>query len=60
MKDAKAIAYSIVEAAKENYLNPLIYLTHVFEQLPVINLTDSEALDQLLVENPTNRLPRPK
>lgn len=50
MKGAKAsaIAYSIVETAKENQLNPLIYLTHVFEQLPLIDLTDSEALDKLL------------
>ncbi len=50
MKGTKAIAiaYSIVETAKENQLNPLIYLTHVFEQLPLIDLTDSEALDQLL------------
>jgi len=43
-----AIAYSIVETAKENQLNPLIYLNHVFEQLPLIDLTDSEALDKLL------------
>ena len=60
MKDAKAIAYSIVEAAKENQLNPLIYVTYVFEQLPLINLTGSKALDQLLAEDPSNRLPRPK
>lgn len=45
---ASAIAYSIVETAKENQLNPLIYLTYVFEQLPLIDLTDSKALDQLL------------
>ncbi|WP_445327037.1 IS66 family transposase [Sporosarcina sp. FSL K6-1508] len=50
MKGAKAsaIAYSIVETAKENQLNPLVYLTHVFEQLPLIDLEDSKALDQLL------------
>jgi len=45
---ASAITYSIVETAKENQLNPLIYLTYVFEQLPLIDLTDSEALDKLL------------
>ncbi|WP_445683447.1 IS66 family transposase [Sporosarcina sp. FSL K6-6792] len=50
MKGAKAsaIAYSIVETAKENQLNPLIYLTFVFEQLPLIDLTDPKAIDQLL------------
>lgn len=50
MKGAKAsaIAYSIVETAKENQLNPLIYLTYVFEQLPLIDLNDPKALDQLL------------
>ena len=50
MKGAKAsaIVYSIVETAKENQLNPLNYLTFVFEQLPLIDLSDKEALDQLL------------
>ena len=50
MKGAKAsaIVYSIVETAKENHLNPLNYLTFVFEQLPLIDLSDKEALDQLL------------
>ncbi|QNK89033.1 hypothetical protein H7992_04730 [Sporosarcina sp. resist] len=38
----------------------MIYVTYVFEQLPVINLTGSKALDQLLAKDPTNRLPRPK
>ena len=34
---ASAIVYSIVETAKENQLNPLNYLTYVFEQLPLID-----------------------
>ena len=29
-------------------LNPLTYLTYLFEQLPNIDLKDPEALDQLL------------
>ncbi|MFJ7932835.1 transposase domain-containing protein [Sporosarcina sp. NPDC096371] len=45
---ANTIVYSIVETARENPLNPLIYLTHVFEQLPLIDLKDSKALEQLL------------
>lgn len=50
MKGAKAsaIIYSIVETAKENQLNPLAYLTYLFEQLLLIDLEDLEALDQLL------------
>jgi len=45
---ASAIIYSIVETAKENQLNPLTYLTYLFEQLPLIDLEDVEAIDQLL------------
>lgn len=45
---ASAIIYSIVETAKENGLNPLIYLTYLFEKLPNVNLTDQSALDDLL------------
>lgn len=45
---ASAIIYSIVETAKENQLNPLNYLTYLFEQLPQIDIDDQEALDQFL------------
>lgn len=45
---ASAIIYSIVETAKENQLNPLNYLTYLFEQLPSININDVAAIDQLL------------
>ena len=45
---ASAIIYSIVETAKANGLNPYYYLRYLFEQLPYINLTDENALDQLL------------
>ncbi|MGI6227152.1 MAG: IS66 family transposase [Peptococcales bacterium] len=45
---ASAIIYSIVETAKENGLNPFIYLLHVFEKLPTIDTQDIDALDDLL------------
>lgn len=50
MKGAKAsaIIYSLVETAKENQLNPLSYLTYVFEQLPLIDVNNELALDQLM------------
>jgi hypothetical protein len=37
-----------LQTAKENAINPLPYLTYLFEQLPNINLKDPEALDLLL------------
>lgn len=45
---ASAIAYSIVETAKENGLNPFPYVTYVLQQLPNTDLSDTQALDQLL------------
>jgi transposase len=45
---SSAVIYSLVETAKENGLSPFPYLTYLFEQLPNINLKDTEALDQLL------------
>ena len=44
---ASAIVYSIVETAKENGINPLTYLTYLFEQLPNIKWTDDN-LDKLM------------
>jgi hypothetical protein len=49
---ASATIYSIVETAKENGLNPLRYLTFVFEQLPNIDITDPVAVDRLLPTSP--------
>lgn len=46
--DASATIYSLVETAKENGINPLAYLTYLFEQLPNINWKDPLALDLLL------------
>ncbi len=45
---ASAVTYSIVETAKENGLNPFLYLQHLFEQLPNIDVNDEGALDKLL------------
>ena len=45
---ASAIIYSIVETAKENGLNPFIYLNYLFEKLPNLDTKDQDALDQLL------------
>jgi transposase len=45
---SSAILYSLVETAKENGLNPLPYLTYLFEQLPNIDRKDPEAVDRLL------------
>ncbi|WP_273125645.1 IS66 family transposase [Bacillus weihaiensis] len=45
---ASAVIYSIVETAIANGLNPYYYLRYLFEQIPNIDLTDSENLDRLL------------
>jgi len=54
-KGAKASAtiYSIVETAKENGLNPFLYLQFLFERLPNIALSDLTQLDELLPWSPT-------
>ena len=44
--DASATVYSIVETAKENGLDPLKYLTFLFEQLPLVST--ATGLDDLL------------
>ena len=45
---ASAIIYSIVETAKENGLNPYLYLKLLFDELPNINVKDNNQLDSLL------------
>lgn len=45
---SSAIAYSIVETARNNGLNVFSYLTYVFEKLPNIDINDPDALDSLL------------
>lgn len=45
---ASAIIYSIVETAKANQLNPYYYLRYLFEKLPNMDLSDKNALDQML------------
>lgn len=45
---SSAIIYSIVETAKENKLIPFEYLKYLFEQLPNIDTTNKDAVNQLL------------
>ena len=45
---ASAVLYSIVKTAKANGLDPLKYLTYLFERLPNIDLKNPVAVDQLL------------
>jgi transposase len=45
---ASAVIYSIIEIAKENQLNPFLYLTYLFEQLPNTDREDIQKLDALL------------
>jgi len=46
---SSAIVYSIVETAKENNLNPMKYLTYIFEKMPNINFKQKpDLLEDLL------------
>jgi transposase len=48
---ASAVIYSIIETAKENRLNPYVYLNYLFEKLPNMDSGDNEILDQLFPWN---------
>lgn len=51
---ASATIYSIIETARENGLNPLAYLTWLFEELPQLpDMGDPEALDRFLPWSPS-------
>lgn len=45
---SSATSYSVVESAKQNGLNPLAYLTHIFSILHTISSQDTAALDALM------------
>ena len=45
---ASAMAYSIIETAKANDLNPFFYLKYLFEKLPNIDSENLEELDELM------------
>ena len=45
---SSAVIYSIVETAKENGLNPFLYLEYLFEQLPNTDRDNAEAVARLL------------
>lgn len=51
--ESSAIIYSVVETAKENGLNPFNYLSYLFEELPNMDTTEVDKLDQLLPWSPT-------
>lgn len=50
--NASAIIYSVVETAKENGLNPFIYLMYLFERLPNMDVDNKGALDEILPWSP--------
>ena len=43
--EATACAYSIIETAKANNLDPYKYLTYIFEYLPGQDINDTKILD---------------
>lgn len=45
---SSAIAYSLIETAKENRLNPFFYLQHLFEELPQRDLEKIESFEDLM------------
>lgn len=51
--DTSAVLYSIVETAKENGIQPLPYLTHLFERLPNMRVSSNTSLDELLPWHPS-------
>jgi hypothetical protein len=51
--DASAIAYSVVETAKENGLKPFEYLTYVLKALPNSNIADVAVVDALMPWSPS-------
>ena len=46
--ETSAMAYSLLVTAKENQLNVLAYLTHLFNSLPNLELTDREEVRKYL------------
>ena len=45
---SSAIAYSVVETAKENGLNPFFYLRFLFEELPQLEMSENLNIDHLM------------
>lgn len=46
--NSSATIYSIVETAKENSLNPFVYLKYLFDKLPNADISDINVLDELM------------
>jgi transposase len=49
---ASATIYSVIETAKANNLNPFVYLSYLFEQLPNVDTNNPTVLDELLPWSP--------
>ncbi|AQS58044.1 IS66 family transposase [Desulforamulus ferrireducens] len=50
---SSAIAYSIVESAKANKINPYMYLVHIFQTMPGLDFkNDSTVLERLMPWSP--------
>jgi len=45
---SSGVCYSIIETAKANNLKPFQYLTYLFEELPNIDIQNTDELDALL------------
>lgn len=50
---ASSIIYSIIETAKENGLNPMVYLIYLFEHLPQLNNWTDQEIDSFLPWSPS-------
>jgi transposase len=46
--NASAVIYSVVETAKENGINPFVYLTYLFDTLPNVDIKNEEIIDSML------------
>lgn len=53
---ASAVVYSIIETAKENGLNPMNYLTYLFERMPNLDFKNNPDLFEILF--PWGKLPK--
>ena len=48
---SSAVIYSMIETAKENALDPFLYLTWLLKRAPYLNLKSTPDIDKLLPEN---------
>jgi len=55
---AGAVVYSIIETAKENGLNPMNYLTYLFEGMPNLDFRNNPDLFEFEILFPWGKLPK--